>query len=249
MIWSLPDSPAARLQLAYGYPYGAPSDGYLLRDSEPAPLERGCFEGRVPVLAHGSNRAPEQLARKFPSGDIPVTCGWLKDHAVAYAACLTRYGACPSLLLHRPGVKVLLSLTWLTREQLAIMHRTEGNYRFGKLEADFAPLEGPEPQTLYLYHGKSGILLLRGGAVGLAAVSSRGDRLPQQLRQKPVLAELHRLADTRESLDDFVLRMIDNAQERRRFNQQLAKHSLVNRLPGFHALAELAAPTLTSCPA
>ena len=99
------------------------------------------------MLAHGSNRAPEQLGRKFPKGQIPVTRGWLKDHIVVYAACLTRYGACPSLLWSFPGAEVQVSINWLTPEQLGIMHRTEGNYAFGRLKPTSARRKAPSRDT------------------------------------------------------------------------------------------------------
>ena len=243
MIWPLPESVPELLQLAYGYPYAAPSGGFLLRDGQVASLDKASFHARVPVLAHGSNRAPAQLARKFPIGDIPVTRGWLDDHLVVFAACLTRYGACPSLLYHRPGSRSRLSINWLTREQLAFMHLTEGNYRFGTLAAGFQSDEGPRPETVYLYHGNHGPLLLNGQPVGLAAVEASG-ALPQLRRQEQVLAELQKLAGGGGSLDDFVLQMIRDAGARRRFIRRLTEHSRLDALPAFKASEEAPAPTL-----
>ena len=249
MSWPLPQTAPELLRLAYGYPYDAPPGGYLLRDGQLAPLEEAVFKERIPVLAHGSNRAPEQLARKFPphkfpGGEIPVTRGWLSDHAVVYCACLTRYGACPSLLHHRPGSSARLSINWLTQDQLAFMHLTEGAYGFGTLTADFQPEDGPVPDRICLYHGTHGALLLGGAPVGLSAVEGRGSALPQRRHQRQVLGALQQLAGVDGPLDDFVLQMIRHPQARAQFLRRLGNHSLSNALPGFRLLEEAAPVTL-----
>lgn len=236
MTWALPEAPDARLSLALGYPYAAPDGGFLLRDGRPAPLAEADFGGRAAVLAHGSNRAPAQLARKFPQGEIPVTCGRLLDHAVVYAARLTRYGACPSLLRHYPGAAARLSLTWLTPEQLAVMHRTEGAYAFGRLEAAFVPDEGPAPTRLHLYHGRQGCLAIAGSAVALAARPADGCALPS-LTQEAVLEAIRARQGPAEALAPFLLAMIADATRRDALAAALAATALPNPLPGFRALA------------
>src|SRR3546814_1587568 len=69
MPWALPETDDALLRPAKGYPYAAPAGSYLYRDGASKPLEGSLdpdlMAGRVPVIAHGSNRAPEQLHRKF----------------------------------------------------------------------------------------------------------------------------------------------------------------------------------------
>lgn len=233
MSLPLPEPPAERLKLAYGYPYAIPDPGYLLQDGRVAELRDACFEGRLPVLAHGSNRAPEQLGRKFPKGQIPVTKGWLKDHIVVYAACLTRYGACPSLLWSFRGAEVQVSINWLTPEQLGIMHRTEGNYAFGRLEADFRPEEGPEPEILHVYHGHPGALLLDGNVTALSAATARGSGLPLARDQREVLSKLQALAGIGATLSDFVLQMIEYPQQRAAFVRKLKNYARPANLPGF----------------
>lgn len=59
---------------------------------------------RTPVLAIGSNGAPEQLGRKFqpsrfPTGVvIPVLKAVLWDFDVVYAPVIAAYGSCAGLL-------------------------------------------------------------------------------------------------------------------------------------------------------
>ena len=62
MPWRLPDSDHELLELAKGYPYLAPPGSYLFVEGGARPLEVGTdapelFRGRVPVVAHGSNRS------------------------------------------------------------------------------------------------------------------------------------------------------------------------------------------------
>ena len=169
MPWPLPSGKAARLALAKGYPYEAPASSYLFRQgaidrSPPAEWPNDSFAGRFPVIAHGSNRAPEQLKRKYvpesgeqsrgigsdripfeasalkPSrstDDIPVTLTRLYDYEVVYSAHMTRYGAVAANLQHAPGAAVDIFITWLNAPQLQRMHDTELGgeiYRFGCLE-------------------------------------------------------------------------------------------------------------------
>src|SRR3546814_20357342 len=104
MPWALPETDDALLRLAKGYPYAAPAGSYLYRDGASKPLEGSLdpdlMAGRVPVIAHGTNRAPEQLHRKFghlagAASAIPVTRTWLGDHDVVHSAHVTPYGSLP----------------------------------------------------------------------------------------------------------------------------------------------------------
>ena len=73
---------------ALNYPYSYPAYDFVLDNGSTAPLQdRKSLEGRIPVLAIGSNRSPEQLLRKFGDQDfLPVTCVKLCDYDVVYAA-------------------------------------------------------------------------------------------------------------------------------------------------------------------
>ncbi|WP_366552870.1 hypothetical protein [Aquibaculum sediminis] len=236
MSWPLPAEPADRLALAFGYPYAVPEESYLLRNGRAVALPANTnFAGRIAVLAHGSNRSPEQLARKFPNGEIPVTHGTLRDHTVVYAACLTRYGACPSLLHHLPGASARLSITWLTPQQLQFMHRTEGAYGFGRLHADFEVEAGVQPQELHLYHGRPGCLTIGADAVALHAITQDAGHLPT-LSQRDALTHIHGIWGSGDSLESFVLAMIDATDERHRLRARLEGSAVSNPLPGFQGL-------------
>lgn len=155
---------------------------------------------------------------------------------MVYAARLSRYGACPSLLRHSPGAAVRLSVTWLTPAQLEVMHATEGAYAFGRLEARFESEEGPPPAPLHLYHGEAGCLALNGVAVALAARPARGCDLPA-LAQQAVLEAIRVAYGGGEALEPFLLGMIGDAARRGSLAAALAATAQPNPLPGFHSLA------------
>lgn len=164
MPWVLPESDDALLRLAKGYPYAAPAGSYLYRDGASralsGALDPDLTAGRVPVIAHGSNRAPEQLHRKFghlegAASEIPVTRAWLADHDVVYSAHMTRYGSISATLHEAPGTRVQVYVTWLTEAQLPRMHETEigaGNYGYGRMSGlDLAVEGGPRLTAAFAY--------------------------------------------------------------------------------------------------
>ena len=131
MPWPLPTSDPERLALAKSYPFAAPGQSYLFRDGAAAPSDPALsapelYDGRTAVIAHGSNRAPDQLLRKFGAGaEIPVIRAWLADYDVVFSAHVTSYGSIAANLQHAPGVRACVFVTWLTAGQLTRMHETE----------------------------------------------------------------------------------------------------------------------------
>ena len=67
---------------ALGYPYPAPTDDFVLRAGVAERFDSSVsLIHRTPVLAVGSNRAPEQLRRKFGEEvDLTSLLGWLEEH-------------------------------------------------------------------------------------------------------------------------------------------------------------------------
>ena len=203
-----------RLALAKGYPYAFPRASYLFRDGRQEILDGFDPTARVPVVAFGSNRAPAQLARKYrgwPEGTtIPVTTAWLEHHDVVYSAHFTTYGALPAMLRPAPGVRVEVAVTWLTAEQLARMHETEGphNYRFRALVGATAAVEGVgEVARLYAYVGRRGAFAPEGEAVGLAAIPAEGRVIPA-LDQPAILDRARDRLAPDADLDRFLLQTI-----------------------------------------
>jgi len=220
------------LALAKGYPYDHPGSSYLYRDGSATPLSAADamrFAGRTPVIAHGSNRSPDQLKRKFDylaggDSEIPVTRAWLQDHDVVYSAHITRYGAIAANLQHAPGVRVELFVTWLNEVQLAQMHATElgsETYVYGRLTGIVLDLEhGPSPRLneASVYLSKRGCLTddeAAGAprAIGLSAIRAEG-RPYRALPQGEVLAFVQVRYGRVGHLDDHILETVRDHQRR-----------------------------------
>jgi hypothetical protein len=239
--WKLPDDDAGLLALAKSYPYDAPGGSYLFADGVACALTGIGYGDRVPVIAHGSNRAPEQLRRKFGAAAwIPVTIGWLADYDVVYSAHITQYGAVASTLQHAPGARVRLSITWLNESQLARMHETEGptNYTFGRLNDIELRLEaGPGGRCgeAFVYLGRNGCLDLDGGPIGLAA--TQADGRPNHARHQQEALEMVRDRHRRDmALDAMILEAVREPEWRRALVTEMKARAVAAEAPHFEAL-------------
>jgi len=249
--WALPESDEALLRLAKGYPYAAPGGSYLYRDgtSTPlsGPLDPGLTAGRVPVVAHGSNRAPEQLHRKFghlqgAASEIPVTRAWLAGHDVVYSAHMTRYGSISATLHEAPGTRVQIYITWLTDAQLPRMHETEiglGNYGYGRMGGlDLQIENGPQLTEAFAYLSVHGCLAdpeKADAPLALSAVPASA-RVHRAVDQETALAVLHARHHPGDVLDAMILANIKNTQQRRRLIEALQHNAVPWSVPGFELI-------------
>jgi hypothetical protein len=123
------DALAAKIARALAYPFDPHPEPFLFTRGCAAPLDHAdpaLFEGRVPVLAVGSNASPKRLAEKFGRDtETPVTFAVVEDHVVAHSAKFTRYGSMPATLHPWSGARARVHATWLTEAQLAVMDATE----------------------------------------------------------------------------------------------------------------------------
>ena len=100
---------------------------------------------RLPVLAIGSNAAPEVLERKFahfPEEEdraVLALTGRLHDFDVGFAAQPALYGSMPATLFPSPGTAVAATVLWVTPAQLTQLVWSEISYRLGRLRD---PLRG-----------------------------------------------------------------------------------------------------------
>ena len=251
MPWNLPESDDALLRLAKGYPYAAPAGSYLYCDGETLPLtgalDPGLMAGRVPVVAHGSNRAPEQLHRKFghlagAASEIPVTRAWLADHDVVYSAHMTRYGSISATLHEAPGTRVQIYITWLTEAQLPRMHETEiglGNYGYGRMAGLALQIEGgPLLSEAFAYLSVHGCLAdpeKIDAPLALSAVPAEG-RVHRAVDQEAALSVLHAAHHPGDALDAMILANIKNTEQRRRLVEALQQSAVPWSVPGFELI-------------
>ncbi len=244
MPWKLPDEESELLALAKDYPYSAPDSSYLFMNGDARPLVSAGpvdYEGRVPVLAHGSNRSPHQLKRKFgEAAEIPVSFAWLADYDVVYSAHITQYGAIASTLQHLPGTRVRLAVNWLDRRQLTRMHETEGpsNYAFGRLAGIELELElGPETRRseVFVYLGRNGCLDLDEGPLGLSAVTAEG-RNHRHHHQPDTLALVRERHRPDLVLDHMILEAVRQPERRLALTGEMKARAVPVNAPHFEEL-------------
>lgn len=189
---------------------------------------------RTPVLAIGSNRSSDQLARKFHDFDRPavvVARATLFDFDVVYGAGIAGYGAVGGATLAAcPGAAVEVWTTWLDDAQLQRMHETEGLaagvygfYELQQISLCFAA--GPRwPKTL-AYVQRSGALNLGGRPVALAEIPAER-RLFPALRQPQLQALLRDRFAPSVSVNRFVHENLTQPAIRRARVAALAKNAL-----------------------
>ncbi|MCB2101791.1 MAG: hypothetical protein KDE22_13020 [Rhodobacterales bacterium] len=228
------DPHGAALNRAFGYPYAIPGASYLLMpDGTVRPLSAVDLKGRTPVLASGSNQAPEQLRRKFgghTDRPVPVVRGAVAGVDMVHSAHVARYGSIPATPMACPGVTATAFITWLDDRQLARMHATEAlglNYDVRPLagvtvtQPDLAGT-GPEAVDAPLaYVSRWGALAVDGRPVPLAAVPATG-RTHRALGQRDVLTHARDRLAPGADLSAFVLAAVHDPDERARRTRALA---------------------------
>jgi len=197
------------LERAMGYPYPAPSHpfvqlGHGTLDPDEVDVD---WQRRVPVLAYGSNAAPEALAHKLALSDDPVLVlpAWLHDFDVVYSAHISPYGAVPGTLQHSPGTAARVHVAYMTADQIVLVSATEPNYEPRVLEEVDCRFDGGGGEvSLSAYISRHGCLLVDGSEVGLAAVPARGRKFGE-LSEPQVLEHVRALTCQEESMEAFVL--------------------------------------------
>ena len=145
---------------ALAYPWARPASSFLLRGEDALPLEEmddaerertletATSDGRHPLLAFGSNGAPERLALKFTGlpdeeRELLVLAGDLHDFDVGAAPMPTFYGSLPATIFPSPGAAVRASLLWVSDAQLTALAWSELSYFLGRLDGvTFVPDAG-----------------------------------------------------------------------------------------------------------
>ena len=214
-----------------------PATRFLRRIGVHAPAG---LAARTPVIAHGSNAAPEQLARKFAGLDddviIPVMRGGLSDHDVVYAAHFTAYGSIPATLEVSPGTTAEIAVIYLTDAQLARMHKTEGlgaSYVFGRLGGIFLDVDGLDPLTeAHVYLTLHGAAMLADKPVALSSVNAHHRRFTAQPMAAMLALARDHLAPGL-GLDAFILGTIGDETLRRKHIAALRQGAQRPHFPDF----------------
>jgi hypothetical protein len=182
---------------ACAYPWARPAGSYLLVDGDLTPLaelaepererliERFSAGGRdpmrVPLLAIGSNAAPETLQRKFAHFDdaadrtVLAVTGRLHEFDVGFSAMPALYGAMPATVFPSPGTAVVTTLLWVTPAQFTQLTWSELSYRLGRLRTRFAVDDADERfEEVLVFVSRWGAFCVDGEPAALAAIPAEG---------------------------------------------------------------------------
>ncbi|MFJ5266120.1 hypothetical protein ACIQAC_37240 [Streptomyces sp. NPDC088387] len=154
------------------YPGAWPRGSGLLSGDRWLPLTGPVGEGRVPVLAVGSNACPAQLRLKLAESAITTPVPMVRVRVtgidVGVSAHVSRMGYVSASPFEAPDTVRELFVTWLDAEQLAVVDASEGvplpegNYRRAWLPAPhvrIAPADGGEPLPgAFVYVNRRGVL-------------------------------------------------------------------------------------------
>jgi hypothetical protein len=209
---------------------------------------------RVPLLAHGSNRSPEALARKrrlpgFPTDDpIVAVRGELRDIDVVYSAHLSPYGAVAATLARSPGTITEVFVVLLTRSQLAVLGESEPNYRLEELGGLELRLEGGSVlASVATYVSRHGCLAREGRPIALAAIPARGRRFPA-LSQAEVLAVAGARLGHAGDLDELILTTAADPDLAATRTRELRREALAFDWPQRRPLDSETAPSARTAP-
>lgn len=184
---------------AMGYPWARPEGSYLLTGdvveplaSLPAGAADALMHERWPLLAFGSNAAPERLTLKFghlaaEQRRLLVMTGDLHGFDVGASAHPSIYGSMPGTIFPSAGTVVRAAVLWVTTEQLTALTWTELSYAFGRLDEVRFDLDadGVAPLSrVFAFVSRLGALRVNGEVVALAAVPAVGRRAPAYTQEQ-----------------------------------------------------------------
>ncbi len=223
---------------ALAYPYPAPEADCVWVDGRIEPLVGAGVNDiaaslesvgadprarRKPILAIGSNRAPNQLVRKF--ANFPSPCAVLIAKAeltgfdVVFGASISGYGAVGgATLAPSPGTVVEVWATWLDDEQMAHMHETEGlsvgTYALLELQhIDLTFAAGPVWTAAEAYVQRAGAFNLGGSPAAFAEVPATGRKF-QAFTQRQAQAVLRDRFASNRTIDQFIAENIHYKEKR-----------------------------------
>lgn len=178
-----PEEMRARLRRAEAYPYEIPGRSFVqLGDRTTDLAELPDRTGRQPLLAYGSNAAPEALIRKLaPEPDVPLPLlrAELRDFDAVYSDHLSPYGAVPATLHASPGTTLTVFVAYPTAGQRRLLAASEPNYETRRLAGISCRPELGEPLSeLDAFVSRHGCLLLDGSPVALSAIPARARTFP-----------------------------------------------------------------------
>lgn len=218
----------AVLERAIGYPWARPAGSYRLSsgrvellgdmaaEEREGVLDRflsGTGE-RFPVLAIGSNGAPDTLKRKFAHFSaaedraVLALTGRLHDFDIGVAAQPALYGSLPATLFPSPGTEVCATVLWVTPNQFTQLTWSELSYRLGKLRTRFdVDEDGTTFDEVLVFVSRFGAFCVDERPAALAAIPA-GGRTAAALTQEQLLDAAAGLAIRPEAKAETLVRAV-----------------------------------------
>jgi hypothetical protein len=173
-----------RLRQAEAYPYEIPERSFVQLGARTTYLdELPDLSARRPLLAYGSNAAPEALARKLaaePETPLPAIRAALADFDAVYSDHLSPYGAVPATLHPSRGTTLTVFIAYPTDQQRRLLSASEPNYEERRLTGITCRPELGEPlREVDAFISRHGPLQRDGSPVALSAIAARNRRFPE----------------------------------------------------------------------
>jgi hypothetical protein len=222
------DEQSEVVERALGYPYAIPSRSFMQVGDRTLDLEAVDVDlsARVPLLAYGSNAAPEVLARKLGANaePVPVIRAALAGFDVVYSAHVSAYGSVPATIQPSSGTEPTVSVAYLTAEQLRLISGTEPNYELKPLRGVSCRLEdGNLSGDIFAYLSRHGCLLVGGSEVALVEIAARDRRFPA-MSQMQVLERVRKALCPERSLAEFIVATAGEEKLARGWTEALRLH-------------------------
>lgn len=197
---------------------------------------RQTFDARIPLIASGSNAAPEQLQRKFghtgtpaPIPVLPVAAAGL---IAVHSAHVARYGAIPATLAREVGIDTILPLLLPDRATLKAISATEAlgvNYDLVRLDGLDIGHGRHRLGAALAFRSRHGVLAPTVMPLRLAAFPASGSRIAGH-PQRDILETVRSLVGCPDDLAAFVDRLVRDDDYRRSVTALLHRYALPDGL-------------------
>ena len=218
---------------AISYPYESPVSSFTFKNGKFYQGIHISLKDRVPIISIGSNRSPYQLKNKFGiEENLCVTPAKLYNSVIVYAASMSSYGSIPATQWPCEGSVSDLNLLWLEKDQLQIMHLSEGlgiAYNYVELDRGTVVIEEED------YSGPIfGYISTKGGYIFEGNSPSRLKNIKTNIKTFPSISEyqaLNRLFfenfSGQTSLKCWLKNLISNKSKRLSLIEKMSKKSLL----------------------
>lgn len=225
-------TPAETVSHALSYPFPRPATSFLFPSlaALTASEERAILSSaRRFVLVIGSNAAPARLAAKFgrASAPLPVLAVRVSGLDVAHASFVAAYGSVAATVLPCAGATLRTHATMLAGAAFDDMLATEKGYYLARLRAAHAvelasgAKVAPGREVL-VFVWRGGALQAQDGRPRAQGVIPAEGRRWQVWTQRQAVEYVKRVAGlAEETVDEFVLRNVQDAERREAINRVL----------------------------